>query len=325
MIVTLTPNPSIDATLHLGSALQPGAVNRAQTTSQCAGGKGINVSHAAYLAGRSTLAVFPASPGDPFITLVNEIGLDTHAVPMAGQVRVNTTITEDTGVTTKVNGPGPALNAETLDALTSILRASLPSAAWIVLAGSLPQGVSSHWYSDIITALRQDNPEVTIAVDTSDAPLMALGEHLDTAAPDLIKPNGLELGQLTGVDGLALEKQAEAGDFSGVIAAARTINRRGVRMVLVTLGAAGAVLVTEDGAWKATPPAIEVQSTVGAGDSSLAGFIIGLDRGMAWEDSLALAVAYGSAAASLPGTRIPSPELADVHGVAVEPISPAGT
>ena len=82
---------------------------------------------------------------------------------------------------------------------------------------------------------------------------------------------------------------------------------RGVAAVLATLGGNGAVLVTADGAWHATPPPTHVVSTVGAGDSSLFGYILGDIRGLAAPDRLALAVAYGSAAAGLPGTTIPEP------------------
>src|SRR5699024_9604149 len=75
--------------------------------------------------------------------------------------------------------------------------------------------------------------QVKIALDTSDKPMEEIAKNLSTAAPDLIKPNGLELGQLVGEDGLALEAAAEGGDYSGVIAAARKVNAQGVGYVLV--------------------------------------------------------------------------------------------
>lgn len=308
MIVTLTPNPSVDATLQLDDALVPGAVHRAATTNRVAGGKGINVAHALSLAGADSVALFAADENDAFTELARKISLPCEYVPLGASVRTNTTITEPGGRTSKFNGPGPALDAATQQALIDLLSAHAKNADWAVLAGSLPAGVPAQWYAHLIQAARQANPDILVAVDTSDAPLEALYARLNIAAPDVIKPNGLELGQLVGCDGVELERQAEAGDFSGVIAAARDINARGINEVLVTLGGAGAVLVTPQGAWIATPPPVDVKSTVGAGDSALAGYILGRTRGLGFAESLAQSVAYGSAAAGLPGTTIPRPE-----------------
>jgi 1-phosphofructokinase len=143
-------------------------------------------------------------------------------------------------------------------------------------------------------------------VDTSGAPLSALADRLEDSAPDLMKPNGEELASLTGADGDAIE-----ADPVTAARAASTLVERGVGAVLVTLGGAGAVLVTEAGTWHATPPPTTVVSTVGAGDSSLFGYLLGDLRGLPPAERLRLAVAYGSAAAGLPGTTIPTPS--DTH------------
>ena len=139
-------------------------------------------------------------------------------------------------------------------------------------------------------------------MDTSDAPLQALVERLPGSAPQLMKPNGEELASFTGADAEKLESDPVAAAL-----AARVLLDRGVETVLATLGAHGAVLVTADGAWHATPPPTTVVSTVGAGDSSLFGYLLGDLRGRSPAQRLALAVAYGSAAAGLPGTTIPQP------------------
>ena len=117
-----------------------------------------------------------------------------------------------------------------------------------------------------------------------------------------MKPNGEELASFTGGDPEALE-----ADPRLAAAAARTLVDRGVEAVLATLGGNGAVLVTAEGAWHAAPPPTTVVSTVGAGDSSLFGYVLGDIRGLTPPQRLALAVAYGSAAAALPGTTIPEP------------------
>jgi len=141
--------------------------------------------------------------------------------------------------------------------------------------------------------------------------MRAIAMQLATAAPDLIKPNGFELGQLTGQDGLPLERAAAAGDYSPVVEAARDVVGRGIKEVLVTLGGAGAVLVNAEGAWAATPPPVTVKSTVGAGDAALAGYLLGRTQGQGPAFSLALSVTYGTAAAAKPGTQFPRPEELD--------------
>ena len=131
-------------------------------------------------------------------------------------------------------------------------------------------------------------------------------DDLPGAAPDLLKPNAEELASVTGTDAGQLETDP------GVAAkAARTLVDRGVGAVLATLGSRGAVLVDADGAWYAPAPPTTVVSTVGAGDCTLFGYLLAEQRGLSAPERLALAVAYGSAAAGLPGTTIPGPD--DLH------------
>lgn len=319
MILTLTPNPSIDTTIVLKDELTPGAVHRAETVTQVAGGKGINVSHTAHLADCPTLAIFPARDDDPFRRLLDATGIPTSAVPMDDFCRVNTTVADPEGVTSKLNGAGPKLSAETIASLEMEVARHAPAAEWVVFAGSLPGGVATKWYTDLIRVARRSNPTIKVAVDTSDAPLRSLSDNLAHAAPTLIKPNATELGQLTGADDDALEATAEAGDYSGIVTSARTLTGRGIEKVLVTLGGAGAVLVTNDAAWAATPPPVEkVASTVGAGDSALTGFILANKAGHSPADALRNAVAFGSAAVTLPGTTLPTPSQTDIEHTSVK-------
>ena len=187
-------------------------------------------------------------------------------------------------------------------------------ASWVVLAGSLPPGAPDGWYADLVRSLRRT--QARVAVDTSEGPLSALVAALPDAAPDLMKPNGEELASFVGGDAEDYEAHPErAAD------AARQLVDQGVGAVLVTLGGAGAVLVNAEGAWHATPPSITVVSTVGAGDSSLFGYLLGDVRGGTAPERLALAVAYGSAAASLPGTTIPRPGQTHPEQVLVRPLT----
>ena len=309
-IVTVTPNPSIDATVHI-PALRRGEVVRATATRKEAGGKGINVAHAAAMAGYDATAVAPCQQSDPFATAMRAVPVAFVPVHIASAVRTNTAITEDDGTTTKVNEAGSELSDAELDAVESALARNCSGADAVALAGSLPPGAPTDWYASLVHTVRASATDAIVAVDTSDAPLLALGEHLHLAAPDVIKPKAFELAQLTDNDGRELEARAAVGDYAPVVSAGRDLVQRGIREVLVTLGSAGACLITAKAAWAATPPPTVVKSTVGAGDSSLAGYLTARIDGETLADCLRRAVAYGSAAAALPGTGLPAP--ADVH------------
>lgn len=321
MIVTLTPNPSIDLTLTNTAPLARGQVQRLSAVESMPGGKGINVSHALRLAGKSTVAIFPCDPNDSFIRLVTLSGIPHQVVPTSGAVRINTTVTEPDGTTTKFNGPGPALRPREARAVENALVDAAGDADWIVISGSLPPGAPDSWYPRLIAAVRKHLPHVKVAVDTSDKPLAELAASIERHPADLMKPNEVELGQMLGIDGLALEYAAAAGDWSPVVAAGRQLHRRGVSEVLITLGPAGAALVTGGGCWVATPPPVTVLSTVGAGDCTLAGYLMARTDGADEPTALRKAVAYGSAAAALPGTAIPSPGRLDEARATVIPLN----
>ncbi|WIM66782.1 1-phosphofructokinase family hexose kinase [Corynebacterium breve] len=312
MILTFTPNPAIDATLVIDEPLSRGEVHRPSQALRNPGGKGVNVSHALVKAGVETTALVPAAPTDTFVNLANASNIPLMPVAVQGNVRTNTAITEPDGTTTKVNELGAPLIPADVQRLADQLLTASADARAVVLAGSLPPGAPVDWYPQLVKMLRSQNPALLIAVDTSDDPLVQLGQQLRTSAPNVLKPNAFEVAQLTGDDGYALEASAEAGDFIPVFEAGKQLLAAGIDELLITLGGAGACLVTREGAWSATPPPTEVHSTVGAGDSSLAGYLIGRVSGLEFPECLRLAVAYGSAAAGLPGTEIPTREQANI-------------
>jgi len=320
MIVTVTPNPSIDRTVTLPAQLVRGAVHRVQSVSTEPGGKGVNVARALTLAGLDTVAVLPAGERDPILSALQSYGVPFYAVPIDGAVRTNLTITESDGTTTKINEPGAVIDEAALSALTAAILDRAASARWVVLSGSLPPGIPDSWYADVVAQLQPYGCKV--AVDTSDAPLAALAAGFGRAAPDLIKPNSEELAGLAGVDPEHLETALAQGNPEPVVNAALQLIERGARTVLATLGAAGAVLVNETGSWLATPPPIKPKSTVGAGDSSLAGYVRADVGGAEAPQRLQMAVAYGSGAAALPGSALPSPAQIDLDDVSVTSISP---
>ena len=315
MIITVTPNPSIDRTVTLPGELVRGAVHRVTSVSSEPGGKGVNVARALTLAGLDTVAVLPAGEHDPILAGLQAQGVAFHAVPVAGGVRTNLTITENDGTTTKINEPGATLEPGEAENLAWAVMQRAKADHWVVLSGSLPPGLGDSWYSDMVAALKAHGCKV--AVDTSDAPLTALADRLELAAPDLIKPNSEELAGLAGVTPASLEDAVSRGDAGPVVTAASRLIERGVGAVLATLGAAGAVLVNAEGGWLATPPPITPRSTVGAGDSSLAGYVRADVLGADAPGRLQMAVAYGSGAAALPGSALPSPAQINLDDVAV--------
>ena len=310
MIVTLTVNPSFDRTVELEAALERGQVQRAVVTGQEPGGKGVNVSRALHAAGCDTLAILPGASTDPLVVALEASGIPTATVSIDAPIRSNITLTEPDGTTTKLNDPGVQLSAETVGELIDVVVASCVSASWLVLAGSVPPGVPDTFYADLVRAVRAVPNSVAtglrVAVDSSGVPLAALvasGERVD-----LIKPNAEELLQLAESQGLdtgsATHEELEA-DPALAVSLAETLLSPALGAVLVTLGSHGAVLVDSDAAWFAPAPRIVARSTVGAGDCSLAGYVLADQRGDLPAGRLAQAVAHGAAAASLPGTTVP--------------------
>ncbi|MGB3954914.1 MAG: 1-phosphofructokinase family hexose kinase [Brooklawnia sp.] len=319
MIITFTANPSIDRTLRLDAELRRGHFQRAHQVSDEASGKGINVATALRDADEPVLAVVAFA--DPaYLGLMSGAGRVEPLVALvkAGlRVRTNITITEPDGTTTKVNEPGPGLDAEDAamitDALVHIVRQY--RADWVALSGSLPPGVPDDWYVQISRALQVTG--CRIAVDASDRALPAVVERLESTGIGLLKPNVDELAQVLGVPAAELQDAVDHGDLDAVTAGAGRLHERGVEEVLVTLGGAGAVLVSAEGSWQAEAPSVKVRSTVGAGDAALAGYLLAWQRGMAPDVRLAYAVAHGSAAVEVPGSGHGKPRQDDVAAVRV--------
>lgn len=325
MIVTFTANPSLDRTVALPGPLERGEVQRAVSVSQESGGKGVNVSRALVASGLQSIAVLPGGDSDPVLAGLHHDGVPFAALPIDEPLRTNVALTEPGGVTTKINEPGPMLSAEEQEALIVLLLERARGASWVVLAGSLPPGFPADFYATVIRRLRgsagagsgADGGAPLIAVDSSGGPLAAAvsGTSPDgsiqngaSGKPDLLKPNAEELAELAAAAGFATASTADEleADPAAAAAAAAAVVRSGVGAVLATLGSKGAVLVTADGAWLATHPPVHAVSTVGAGDSSLAGYLLAHGQGAAPADCLRQAVAHGAAAASLPGSTVPA-------------------
>jgi 1-phosphofructokinase len=300
VIVTVTPNPSIDRTLRI-PPLARGHVIRALSATAEAGGKGINVARAIAAHGQATVAVAPlsaASAGEFSALLGAAAALD--AVPIAGPARVNVSLVEDDGTVTKVNEPGPELSAAEVEAVLDRVAALAKGAAWVAGCGSLPPGAPPDFYARL--AGRVQAP-VRVAVDADGAAL----REAAGARVALLKPN---LAELEGLVGRSLPT------LGAVIEAAQGVVAWGIDGLLVSLGADGAVFIDADGATHAEARIDDVVNTVGAGDALLAGFL----AGGGGRDALPSAVAWSVAACRSPGTRMRVVATRDVDAVEVHDV-----
>ncbi|MFJ7156027.1 1-phosphofructokinase [Streptomyces sp. NPDC101118] len=300
MILTVTPNPSLDRTYEV-AALERGAVLRATADRVDPGGKGVNVSRAVAAAGGRTVAVLPLGgpPGTLIAELLGGQGIDVTAVTIAGQTRSNISVAEPDGTLTKINAAGPSLTTAEADLLLGTVRHQAADADWIACCGSLPGGLPVGWYADLVT--RAHDAGARVALDTAGPALLAALP----ARPDVVKPNAHELAEATG------RQLITVGD---AVAAARELRDRGAAAVLASLGADGQLLLEAGGTYYGTASVTAVRSDVGAGDAALAGFLLAGGRG---PDALASALAHGAAAVRLPGSAMPTPADLDPAAVTV--------
>ncbi|MEU2790141.1 1-phosphofructokinase [Streptomyces sp. NPDC007100] len=308
MILTVTPNPSLDRTYEI-PALERGAVLRAAADRIDPGGKGVNVSRAVAAAGHRTLAVLPLGgpAGAALGGLLGAEGIEVAGVPVAGQTRSNISAVEPDGTLTKINAAGPELTADESEALLETVRTRSAGADWIACCGSLPRGLPPAWYAELVARVHRAGAR--IALDTSGPSLTAALR----ARPDVVKPNAQELAQAVGRPLRTVGDAAEA---------ARELRALGAGAVLASLGADGQLLVDATGAHFASAPVAAVRSNVGAGDASLAGFLAAGGVGVR---ALAVAVAYGAAAVQLPGSAMPTPADLDPSAVVVAGAVPVET
>lgn len=309
-VVTLTPNPSLDRTLEVDGLVR-GAVLRAVGTRLDPGGKGVNVSRALAAHGLPTTAVLPSGgpEGVQLTELLAPRGVEVSVVKINGTVRVNISVVEPDGTVTKLNEPGPELTADEVDRLIDTSLDAAEGATWLVGCGSLPLGAPDDLYARV--AARLDGGPTRFGVDSSGPALAAAV----AAGVDLVKPNLAELSEVVG------RPLARLGD---VVEAATELRARGVGTVLASLGADGALLATPDGVWHGRAFIDVPRSSVGAGDALFAGYLSATDLPPA--EALRTALAWGGAAAALPGSRMPAPsDVAAIRVVVHDRIDPART
>ena len=282
VIYTVTFNPSLDYIVSVKD-FRPGMTNRTSSELMLAGGKGINVSIVLGNLGiKSTALGFIAGfTGDEIVRRLHNGGINSEFIKINdGISRINIKLKSIDG--TEINGQGPHIDSSHIEQLMNRLR-RLESGDVLVLAGSIPAGISDNIYKDIMDMLKDKG--VQIVVDATSRLLTNVLEY----NPFFIKPNQHELGDIFNV---TLNTQEE------VIPYALELKKMGAVNVCVSMGGKGAILVADDGnVYKAKAPDGILKNSVGAGDSMVAGFMAGYLQTCNYEDAFRMGVATGSASA----------------------------
>lgn len=291
-IVTLTLNPAIDKSTTVDRIL-PEHKLRCDTPKFEAGGGGINVSRAIHKLGGQSLAVFPSGGPSGLLlqSLLENEGVSCKSISTTHWTRENFIVVESsTNHQFRFGMPGPQLNeAEAKACIDAVLNLE-PKPAYIVASGSLPPGLPANFFARIARAAREAGARFIL--DTS-------GEPLALAANEgvyLLKPNLGELSKLAGVNSV---------ETDGVEKYARRIIEKGnCQVVVVSLGPRGAMLVTGSKSLHVPAPTVRKRSTVGAGDSMVAGMVLSLAQGKSLEEMVRYGVACGTAATMNAGTEL---------------------
>lgn len=298
MIFTVTLNPAIDRELIVPT-IEYDSVLRATACRVDYGGKGLNVSRMLRSLGTESVAIAFAGgrSGELLRDGMERLGIDTDFVWVAGETRTNVSIfsqAEDHYL--KVNEPGPTISATEQEALLQKVCQRAKPGDWWVLAGSLPPGVPSHIYRQLVTLIQ--GAGACVILDTSEE---ALRDGC-LAHPFLVKPNDAEIHKLTGLP---------VNSTTEIVAAAKALQQLGVAHVAVSLGKRGALLANETQVWFAASPTIEERNPIGAGDSMVGGLVWGLSQSLPLAEALRWGIACGAATASMSGTAVGPRELVE--------------
>ncbi|MGF7174057.1 1-phosphofructokinase [Azospirillum doebereinerae] len=295
-VLTVTLNPAIDQTITL-DALRPGHVHRAKAVRHNAGGKGVNVASCLADWGVPVIAggLLGAANAAPFEALFAAKGIADGFVRLSGETRTNIKIADLAGAdTTDINLPGLSADAAALERVRQSLRDLVEPGALVLLAGSLPDGLPADSYATLSADLAALGARTVL--DSSGAPLAAALAVTDGTLPYCVKPNRHELEDWAG---------KPLPGLPDVLAAARDLNRRGVGVVVVSLGAEGALFVSGDRAVRGRLPAVNPLSTVGAGDAMVAGLIAAFRRDCPLEEVARLSIAFAVAKLGQFGPNLP--------------------
>lgn len=290
-IVTLTINPALDVSTSVEKVI-PDRKMRCSKAGREPGGGGINVSRAIKRLGGQSTAVFPAGgeTGQLFQSMLDEEGINNRPISFDETMRESFSVLEESsGHQFRFVTPGPTLKEKIwLQCLIQLSQMS-PSPEYIVGSGSVPPGVPDDFYAHAVEKAKKIGAKFIL--DTHGKPLKSAGKGIC-----LIKANMNEIKELLG---------EEIKDESHLEQSMEKLIQEGFsEIVVVSLGAAGALMVSQEGTCKINAPMVPIRSRVGAGDSMVAGIVLGLAQGRSLREALMFGVAAGSAAVKTPGSEL---------------------
>lgn len=294
-VLTVTFNPCIDKTITV-SGFNYGGLNRVEEMREDMGGKGINVAKVlrSFDISCTAYTFVAGTSGKRFAEALTQDGIDVVSTEVAGEIRTNQKLVNlSDKVTTEINEKGFCVSYDDCKKAFEIIKSHLDADTILVLAGSIPSGMDDDVYAELTQFANSVGAKVILDADTAK---LKLGIE---AKPCAIKPNLYEFELLTG-------KKLDTTDK--IVSEAQKLIQKGIELVVVSMGADGAVFVNKDIAYKAEPFVIDCQSTVGAGDSMVAALAYSLHKGFELKETAKLCVAAGSITSSKAGTQVCSKE-----------------
>ncbi|SHF29915.1 6-phosphofructokinase 2 [Arenibacter palladensis] len=291
-IVTLTLNPVIDKSVSV-AGISPNTKLRCTSPTYDAGGGGINVSRALKKLGKESLCMYLAGgpTGEHLHQILDKAGINQLVVPIKGWTRDNLAVTDTTtNLQYRFGVPGPQVAKEEWETLLIELEKNLEEGDYLVASGKLPPGMPDDFY--VLVAEIAKSKKVRFILDTS-------GEALIKATKSkvfMLKPNLGELSTLCGVTSIsAMELEPLAKKF---------LEEHDCEILVVSLGPKGALLATKDLIEHIPAPTVLQKSTIGAGDSMVAGMVVSLLKGKTYSEMVKYGVACGTAATMHEGTQL---------------------
>lgn len=298
-IITITLNPAFDIHCHIDHFV-PFHENLAQVTMRDAGGKGVNISRA--LTGNqisnTALVVLGEENEADFVKCLEADRIFYHKIAVPGRIRENITIHTTGADETRISFPGFLADERLLASVEKEIQEIWEEGAYITFTGRVPEGIGMEAVKAFLKKLKTAGAKLVIDSRSFTK------EDLTEVAPWLIKPNQEEISHYAG---------CEIQGLADAVSVAKDLHRKGIENVMISLGSQGALIVGADGGYIARAPKVTAHSTIGAGDSSIAGFLAAAVNGTSCAEMLASAVAYGTAACLTEGTRPPCAK--DISGL----------
>jgi 6-phosphofructokinase 2 len=290
MVYTITLNPALDRTLWV-EKIQPDDSNRIEREERYAGGKGIDVSKVLTTleVRNNALGFIGGFAGEEVEGRLLNQGISCDFIKISGETRTNIVVNDMSNrKQTVFTASGPEIRPyELMRIIHKVEKLERPRI--VVISGSLPPGIHPEIYRKLVAIAKDKGARVILDTDGNALKVGVQG------LPEVIKPNIHELSRLAGT---------ELKGIDAITRAAVNVHKQGVKIVLVSMGAKGILLVSKSKRYLASPPKVKVKNTIGAGDSAVAGFVYGLVKGKSIGDALIYSVAAGTATTLRPGTAL---------------------